>query len=158
MQVSVFVIGCFAEEFVSCDVCVWQERMWDFAGLTNLLSDRTCLGGLDSKHRGSLPGQLSEDLFSSTPVCCGHTLRKYAAFTKHYLTDIYCVLVSNCIKPSQICGSTWEFNYVQQPPSLPDLSVNLACCFYGQHLLAPLSFLLLLLVYVNFHLHELMFV
>lgn len=113
------------------------------------------LGGPDSKHRASLPGQLSEDLFSSTPVCCGHTLRKYAAFTKHYH---YCVLVSNCIKPSQICGSTWEFNYAQQPPSLPDLSVNLACRFYGQHLLAPLFFLLLLLFYVNFHLHEPMFV
>lgn len=110
------------------------------------------LGGQDSERRPSLPGLLSKELFSLTPVCCGHTLRKHAAFTKHYLTDLYCVLVSNGIKPSQNYGSTWGFNYAQQPSSLPDLSVKLSGLFHGQHLLAPLF--LLLLFSGNFLLRE----
>lgn len=84
---SVLVIGCFKEEFGSCDVQEWQDGMWDFAGLTYVLPSCLCW----DRHRASISGLLSEALFSLAPVCCGHTLRKYEAFIKHYLPFQLCV-------------------------------------------------------------------
>ena len=111
------------------------------------------LRGPDTEYRACLPGLLSEELFFLTPVCYGHTLRKYAAFIKHYLPDFYCVLGSYCIKPSQIHGSAWEYSCAQQPPSLPDLSVISTHFFHRQRLIAPLfifSFsFLFIFIYTN---------